>query len=868
MSNLKAWALYYAKRGWYVFPVAENGVVPKLQNGYHGASNDPVVVAAWWDKWPQANIGINLAKSGMMGFDIDPQNGGDVSHREQFAHVDSPLKSSTPSGGQHMLFKVPDGVRVNPKPGKGIDGKWNGYVILPPSVRKGVQGKPDGVYRWQGNGAELPAVMPDCLAAEDLPPPIPSDTPISADISDLPAIREALNHLNDFGDFRAEAWTDVGMALHHWQDMTEGAGEAGWQLFKEWSLRDPKGSFDEVKCRKRWDSFKSNRDRAITLGTVFLRAQRAGWTGKGGLSAALVIQAFGGGPREPAPWTTEAVPGFGEQQEPSDLLSDQITHIDWFSDAWNKGKVHSVARSLAWATGSNCEAVLAVFKLHHELKDSPALRSSIAEACRSQTEWKGITPERRKWQDAPNIAPTAEVTEFEDLHVAELGKTTNDHMKDAQQLQRITFSDRLASFEGAVHWWTGCRWAPVSDALLRRHTGRALNTPDSKLSSSRIAGTVAVLRDQVPMMGEIDPPSLLIPFINGVLDMTTGELAPHTPAVRNSRIVSVPYNPAATCDQWSAWLADIFETDRGRVALLQEVIGWCMCSDNLGIQKAVTLIGVSRAGKGTILGILSRLLGSAAGAFQLGDLTDSKVLAGMRSKNVAIDYDAASPEQKIARQVTGRFKAITANEPLSIQLLYTQEPLQVALNCKLILAANSVPTLWDDSGAAANRWVPLVFDKQFAGVEDTGLQDRLATELEGIAVWAIEGLRRLMAQRRFTMPVSSRDELDSLVDAASPLDRFVDECCKTEAGIRCSEDEVWSVYETWMRSKGMEANNRKGMMKAFRDAVRGRGAVWKKSIRVNSKTTQGFDGLTVEFCAIKGAPGNVYNFPKISPPEL
>lgn len=863
MSAMLDWALYYARLGWAVFPLVPGTKSPfKDSHGSSEATTDPERIRAWWAQHPDANIATRPSAAGLYVYDVDPRNGGDVDHQRLQAErgpIDSPLRVNSPSGGWHLYLAAPPGQRYDGKPAAGIDGKYNGYAVLPPSVHPN-----GGRYTWAGqppSRSVTAAPIPGWLVR-----PAASTTRTRGEhpgtLADVDRITAALDRL-DPDDYYVWAYTMA--SLRHWEDTgTDELQGVGYKLCRDWSARSDKhddGVFDD-KWHRAWHSDRAG---ARTLGSLL---HDAGLTA--GQQMVNAAAAFASMPAEQQAqwWTTESVDGFRGTVEPGDVLAELFAADSFgFSEKWSAGKWERVIPSVVWSVGGNCQAALEVMQAGG-LEDSPWLRALIVADAQQRTEWKTITPERKKWHDVADIHPAAEVTEFEDLHVAELAKTTNDHMKDAQQLQHVTFQQRLASFEGAVHWWTGCRWAPVSDALLRRHTGRALNTPDSKLSSSRIAGTVAVLRDQVPMMGQIDPPSLLVPFVNGVLDMATGEVAPHAPGVRNSRIVSVPYTPAATCDQWSAWLADIFETDRGRVALLQEVIGWCMCSDNLGIQKAVTLIGVSRAGKGTILGILSRLIGSAAGAFQLGNLIDDKVLAGMRSKGVVIDYDAASPDPKVARQVTGRFKAITANEPLSIQMLYTQEPMQVALNCKLILAANSVPTLWDDSGAAANRWVPLVFDKQFAGVEDTDLQDRLATELEGIAVWAIEGLRRLMTQRRFTMPVSSRDELDSLVDAASPLDRFIDECCKTDAEARCKEADVWHAYESWTRANGMEAGRRGGFMKAFRDAIRGKGAVWKKSISINGRFYRGFSGVTAEHSIISEGTRNVYKFPQISPPEL
>jgi len=864
---MKAWAHYYAAKGWYVFPVRPRRPEPQIQGGYHSSSIDPAQIDAWWDKWPDANIGVDLERSGMMAMDIDPRNGGDVTFAEKFAGVDSTLKAQSAGMGWHLFFTVPKGVRVNQSPGKGIDGKWNGYVVLPPSIRRDVENRPDGDYIWLTDPNAPPSPMPECLI--EVPrAPIERVASVTTDIGDSGMIREALTYIKTEEDFRDYAWYSIGMGLHHWEKSTPGAEEAGFALFDEWSKRDPKtDSYDARAVRKRWESFgKEGKENVVTLGSMFFRAQRAGWPGRERMSAKLAAAAFGAGPTEPAPWTTESKPGFSAANDPQVILTEMMLG-DYFPADWHACKAWQVARSLAWATASNCELVLAVMTQGGQFTDSEPLRSTIAEACRSQTRWKSITPEDRKWDDKPTIEVN-EVIGFDELKLEPLEKTSGDHMKDAQQLQRVSFENRLASFDGAPHWWTGKRWELATEILLRRHAGRAMNGMDSKLTSSRINGTVSVLRDQLPIMGPLNPTAPFVFFQNCTLDMLTGDVDVHRPQRRNAYLLNCDYNPETPCPVFLNWLHDIFESDLGRVALLQEIFGWCMTTDSLGIQKAVTLVGVPRGGKGTILALLKRLLGDAAGAFQIGDLIDDKVLAGLRTRNVAIDYDASSPDVKTARQVAGRFKAITANEPISVQLLYTQEPMQQALNCKLLVAANRVPTLWDDSGATAKRWVPLVFTKSFEGREDPTLLDRLAAELEGIAAWSVKGLKRLMEQGRFTLPVTSRDELDNIMENASPLDRFFDECFVIDPAAKAGDKEVWKTYESWARENGFDPGLRNRFTPSFKIVARGRGVEWKKGTRIDGGNPRGgFEGMYINYGAYsKNIASNVFQF--VQPPKI
>lgn len=510
---------------------------------------------------------------------------------------------------------------------------------------------------------------------------------------------------------------------------------------------------------------------------------------------------------------------------------------------------YALASHLAFWTAGNHSRIQRLMERSGLVRDKwtqhkTYLQRTITRAVARQTKWYSVGATCQTALPVPDVQP------FEALQVAKGTCPHNDHVLDADILRTTVFNNRLVDFGGAAYWWNGQKWEFAEDSLMRRYVGesmvRALGQDGPKATQSRINGTLAVMRDRLDRMGTINPVSRLVFFRNGALDVDTGELMPHSPENRNSNVLSCDYAPAASCKVWRAWLAEIFESDLQRVELLQEIIGWTLITDNLGIQKAPIFIGALRAGKGTILKVVSKLLNDAAGAFQLPNLDNDKVLAGMTQRNVVIDYDCVSPDKKNARQIVGLFKAITANEPVSVKLLYTQVPFQGALNCKLLLASNSVPTMWDDSTATANRWLPLVFDRSFLNREDLTLSKRLVEELPGIALWALEGLRRLMSNGRFTMPESSRYEMDYMVESGSPVTRFMDEECVFEQTARVADNALWGRYQQWCIANQMEQMKRKNFLQAFKDASVAKGVRSAKSVRIGDNDYRGFYGVDVK----------------------
>src|SRR5262245_44631863 len=69
-------ALTYAARGLAVFPVAPGKKVPLTEHGHLEATTDTVKIEGWWQKSPDANVGIACSASSLLVIDVDQHKGG------------------------------------------------------------------------------------------------------------------------------------------------------------------------------------------------------------------------------------------------------------------------------------------------------------------------------------------------------------------------------------------------------------------------------------------------------------------------------------------------------------------------------------------------------------------------------------------------------------------------------------------------------------------------------------------------------------------------------------------------------------------------------------------------------------------------
>ena len=133
---------YYILGGLEIFPCNSNKKSPLTKHGFKDASADEQVINNWWNKHPDANIGLPTGKvNNLVVVDVDVKNdAGGIDSLKQLQDECGKFDTRvvhTPSGGLHFYFSYPQGVdtiknRTNMKPGIDIraDG---GYVIAPGS---------------------------------------------------------------------------------------------------------------------------------------------------------------------------------------------------------------------------------------------------------------------------------------------------------------------------------------------------------------------------------------------------------------------------------------------------------------------------------------------------------------------------------------------------------------------------------------------------------------------------------------------------------------------------------------------------------------------------------------------------------------
>ena len=250
--DILPWITKYSRRGWYLFPVCPREKKPRIKDPLNAAANDIETLFAWFQKWPDSNWGLSLAKSGLVAVDVDAAGlalwaGYVANHGEP-----ETLKARSGSGvGRHFVFTAAEGVayRAHFEDNtakakiKGIDVKWHGYICVQPSLHAS-----GNTYTWLNELA--PADMPPWLCTLCVKPAtvkrgaVPKVSVNNKYFAELVS-RIKAKHLT------YSQWLKCGMALH----AEFNGDEYGYSLWDEISRGPSYKPGDDEVIESKWATF-------------------------------------------------------------------------------------------------------------------------------------------------------------------------------------------------------------------------------------------------------------------------------------------------------------------------------------------------------------------------------------------------------------------------------------------------------------------------------------------------------------------------------------------------------------------------------------------------------------------------------------
>lgn len=297
------------------------------------------------------------------------------------------------------------------------------------------------------------------------------------------------------------------------------------------------------------------------------------------------------------------------------------------------------------------------------------------------------------------------------------------------------------------------------------------------------------------------------PFIinvrNGLYNVLEDTLSAHTPDYYSTVQLSVTYDKAADCPMFKKFLEESMEGDMAQVKLIQEMLGYFLVPIN-SAQKCFVIVGAAGAGKSVLLRVLSELLlgkdnVSNVSWQALNERFKTAELFG-KLANVFADLPTKNIDDN------GIFKALVGEDYLTVEKK-NKNPFSFQSTARLLFSCNSIPKNYGDRSEGFYRRITIIRFKHSVPKEkrDHALVDKFRSEADGIFMFALEGLRRLMANDyHFSETKVNEMELQQYREESDSVLSFVKECCELDESYGVGSTELFNRYKVYCEEGGLK----------------------------------------------------------------
>lgn len=243
----------------------------------------------------------------------------------------------------------------------------------------------------------------------------------------------------------------------------------------------------------------------------------------------------------------------------------------------------------------------------------------------------------------------------------------------------------------------------------------------------------------------------------------------------------LPYNyePGVDCPRWKEDIHNWLDNDEERIALLQEFLGYWLVPDTTQ-HACLLLIGASGAGKSTILETVKMVLGDDnVSSLALSDFSKTFALTATEGRLLNV---ADETSDLMTRENEAILKWFISGSTINVDRKFLPR-VDMPITARLAVGTNVWPRFKDSSGGIWRRLhvLPMNHVIPYEKKQVDYAKARFWQERAGILNWALDGLRRVRQQGRFTKPAASSSEMDLRRQLSQPHVQFVLEGLQAEA---------------------------------------------------------------------------------------
>lgn len=253
---------------------------------------------------------------------------------------------------------------------------------------------------------------------------------------------------------------------------------------------------------------------------------------------------------------------------------------------------------------------------------------------------------------------------------------------------------------------------------------------------------------------EVNKDYAIIAVKNGMLDLNSGVITPHSPDNYNTIYLDWEYKEDVEYSELiDDFMKQISDGDAKKMQFFYEVAGYCLLKRSI-FEKFFIFKGTGGTGKSTFCNLIMRMVGKKyVSTVKLNQFDQDYYLATMIDKLVNIDFDASD---KKTLEDSGRFKSITCSEPVSVRQIYAAVVEMVSC-ATIIINANHMPKIADKSDGLYRRMILVEIDKKIKNPDPKFLEKVTDSDMEYFFYKAVQGIHGALQRGSFTINTSSED---------------------------------------------------------------------------------------------------------------
>ena len=305
---------------------------------------------------------------------------------------------------------------------------------------------------------------------------------------------------------------------------------------------------------------------------------------------------------------------------------------------------------------------------------------------------------------------------------------------------------------------------------------------------------------------ELNANPFIINVKNGLYNVLDDTLSEHTPDYYSTVQLNVSFEKSATCPRFIQYLHEVLDDDQ--IPLIQEMLGYFLVPITRA-QKCFVIVGEGGAGKSQLLLVLNEILLGKTNVSNVSwqALNERFKTAELFGKLANIFADL--PTKNI--DDNGIFKALVGEDYLTVEKK-NKNPFSFQSSARLLFSCNTIPRNYGDKSEGFYRRLIIVrFDHAVPeNMKDPELLDKLQLEADGIFLFALEGLKRLINKHyRFSETKVNKEELQQYREESDSVLSFVKECCVVDEQRDAGSTELFNAYKGYCEECGLKPYSQK-----------------------------------------------------------